>query len=184
MRLAQQSCRTTGTEFPLTRTHADTCAAAQVYQVVHIKFVHGIVHFTYGHILTFANQAVIVRFPMQSGSPFHRDGLPKKRLGCSATTCLPPERSSSMREPGRGSFNCNARLVDAKLLLQASVCGPLRHQPVCHQFSARDSYESRNTVAHFVIQQHDAAADVTAGRGHYRQPPAGERRRMHAKYGL
>ena len=73
MRLAQQSCRTTGTEFPLTRTHADTCAAAQVYQVVHIKLVHRIVDLAHCNIFTLANQTIIILACLLYTSPSPRD---------------------------------------------------------------------------------------------------------------
>ena len=116
MRLAQQSCRTTGTEFPLTRTHADTCAAAQVYQVVHIKFVHGIVHFTYGHILTFANQAVIVlAFRCNPGSHFTVTAY-RRTFRLFRHHLLTSRTVLFHARTGKGFVHCNARLVDAKLL--------------------------------------------------------------------
>ena len=163
MRLTQQSCRTTSAEFSLTGSHTDACATTQVYQIMHIKFVYSIVYLTYGHIFTFANQAVIVlAFRCNPGSHFTVTAY-RRTFRLFRHHLLTSRTVLFHARTGKGFVHCNARLVDAKLLA-SQVCGPLRHQPVCHQLSARDSYESRNTIAHFVIQQHDAAADVTAGR--------------------
>ena len=64
---------------------------------------------------------------------------------------------------GKRFIHGSTRLINTKFLA-GQIRSPLRHQAVSHQLAAGNSYKTRHTVTCLMIQQYDAAADVTAGR--------------------
>ena len=164
MRLGQQAGGPAAAELALAGAHPDAGAPAEVGQAAHVQPLDGGIDLAHGHFLAFADEGLVQRIGrLDAGRA--RPEAPDGRLlpgGGVLPDLLGHLAETLSAGAGKGSVGCLAGLVDGQFLAD-EVRGHLRHQTVGHELAAGDGDEALHAVARFVVQAHDAAADVAAG---------------------